>query len=107
MGAKVKKKQVNVNELLVKMTFVLKGYRQVINVHTTAREACDFVDSFNCNKAIYNKKEKEKFENKFYIFSDYIKKENVCIDFNTVKCFTVPFFVEDEENYNFKILEVQ
>jgi len=104
--AKIKKDLIDVDATLVKLRFLMKGFKQEIVINTTLSQVCDFIDILNQNKfKKLSKAEKEMMENKFYVFDDYIKKQTVCINFNEVKAFTVPFFIDDGEEYDFKILE--
>lgn len=102
----IEKRMIDVNTVLVKMTFIMKGNREKIEVNTTLAESCDFVDALNENKhKRLTKAEKEAMENRFYIFNDYIKKETICINFYQIKAFTVPFLIDEGKEYNFKIME--
>lgn len=106
MGVKIDKNKIDLDSTLVKLTFILKGNREKIEVNTTLSQACDFVDVLNNNKGKhFTKAQKEIMENKFYIFDDYIKKETICINFYQIKAFTVPFLIDNGVDYNFKILE--
>ncbi len=104
--AKVDKTKIDVDSTLVKLTFILKGNREKLEVNTTLSQACDFVDILNENKGKHlTKTEKEMMKNRYYIFDDYITKETICINFYQIKAFTVPFLIDNDADYDFKILE--
>lgn len=104
--AKVKKDAIKLDETLVKLRFWLKGYREPIIIYTTATQSCDFVDFAYQNRAVIRtKNDKEKFEKKFYIFDDLKRKETVLISLDDIKAMSIPFFIDEGEEYNFKILE--
>ncbi len=48
--AKIKKDKIDLDTTLVELKFVLKGNRQIVKVHTTATESCNFVDWLNKNR---------------------------------------------------------
>ncbi|MEA4827304.1 MAG: hypothetical protein VB130_11840 [Clostridium sp.] len=107
--ATIKKSEIDLDLTLVKIIFIMKGFRQEIVVNTTAKESCDFVDWINNNTALnsYNKAEKSKFNNKFYTFDDYVSKRSITVNLQDIKCFSVPFYLDKGEEYDFKILEVR
>lgn len=104
--AKIKKSDLDVNTTLVELNFILKGYHQTVNILTTVSQCCDFVDFLNQNKAVVRtKSDKEQFDKKFYVFEDLKRKHTVLISLDDIKAMTIPFFVDDGENYDFKILQ--
>lgn len=106
MAVKIDKTKIDIDMTLVKLTFIMKGNRERLEVNTTLSQACDFVDMLNDNKyKKLSKADKEAMENKFYIFDDYKKKETICINFYQIKAFTIPFLIDNGADYDFKIME--
>lgn len=106
---KVKKSEFDAELTLTDIKFVLKGFRQVLSIKTTIAECCDFVDFLNDNPAFkaFDKATKDKFNNKFYTFTDYEKKETITINLQEVKSFSIPFFIDaGEDEVEFKVLVV-
>ena len=106
------KKELDLDKALVEISIILKGFRQEINVFTTAYEATEFVDWLNNNHALSSHKveDREKFTNKYFIFNDYRRKETVCINKNEIKAFEILFFMEtnsEEMKDNFKMLKLE
>ncbi|WP_053956827.1 hypothetical protein [Inediibacterium massiliense] len=103
--AKIKKNMLDLDTTLVELKFVLKGNRQMFTVHTIATEACNFVNWLNKNKfKKMSRAEKEMFDNQFYFFDDYKTKNTVCIERDSIKTMTIPFFIDEGEDIDFKYL---
>lgn len=103
--AKIKKDMIDLDTTLVEMKFILKGNKQIVRVHITAAQSCDFVDWLNKNRfRKMTKAEKEMFDNKFFMFNDYKTKEAVMIEKDSIKSMRIPFFVDSGENIDFKYL---
>lgn len=110
MGAKLKKNEFEPDLTLVDLEFVLKGNRQVVTVTTTATDSCALVDKLNKNDAgfnSYSREIRERFNNKFCVLRDYKRKKDVLINYSDIKCMTIPFFVENEEDIEFKKLIIR
>jgi hypothetical protein len=103
--AKIKKDKIDLDTTLVELKFVLKGNRQIVKVHTTATESCNFVDWLNKNRTKHmTRAEKEMFDNQYYIFNDYKTKNTVLIRRDSIKTMTIPFFIDSCADIEFKIL---
>lgn len=103
--AKLPKNKIDLNTTLIEMKFVLKGYKQVVRVNTTATECCNFVDWLNENKTKrMTRAEKEQFKNQYYTFNDYKTKETVLIRRDSIKTMTIPFFIDSGDDIEFKML---
>lgn len=101
----ISKNEIDIDTTIVKLKFVLKGFRQEIVINTTLAESCEFVDIMNENRGkSLTRRQKEMMENKYYTFNDYIKKETVSINFDEVKVFTVPFIMNVDNKAELKIL---
>ncbi|WP_129598429.1 hypothetical protein [Anaerophilus nitritogenes] len=104
---KIKKNMIDLDTVLVEMKFVLKGNRQLIRVHTTAIKATEFVDWLNENRyKNMSRAEKKQFDNQFFIFEDYKKKETVMIERDSIKSMTIPFYMQknDDDEIDWKVL---
>ena len=107
MAVKIDKNKIDINSTLVKLTFILKGNREKLEVDTTLSQACDFVDILNDNKGKhFNKAQKEMMENKFYIFDDIIHKKTVGVSLKDVKYLEIPYFIDKKDKFDIKILTV-
>lgn len=107
--AKVKKNEFNPDLILIELRFLMKGFRQEIIINTTATQSMEFVDWINNNPALksYKRAIKDQFNNKFYIFDDYKKKETISINLQEVRYFKVPFYLDCGEEVDFKYLIMQ
>jgi hypothetical protein len=106
---KINRNELELDNTLVMLQFLLKGFHQTIEVYTTATESLEFVDWLNNNPELnsYKVEDKEKFTNKYFIFDDYIKKSTVCINKDQIKYFEIPYFVKCDDNVKFKILYME
>lgn len=107
MGKTFKKSELDLDNVLVDCHFVLKGKVQEIHIYTSAAEACEFVDYMNENPAFksHSRIIKDQFKNKFYSFQDYKKRRSVVINIQDIKCFSIPFFIDDGEKFEAKLLQ--
>jgi len=104
--AVIEKDKIDLNEILVEVKMLLKGVqKREIVVNCLASEAMEFVDLLNENRFVTkNAVERKKFENAFYHFDDYKRKETISVDLREVKLFTIPFFMDKGKEYDLKIL---
>lgn len=103
--AKIKKSDIDLNTTLVNLRLILKGFRQELVIYTTATECCEFVDVLNQNR--FNKMgkaQREMMENKYYTFTDYKRKSTITVSLPDVKVFEIPFFFDNDDEWDFKIL---
>ncbi|QCH28017.1 hypothetical protein [Clostridium tyrobutyricum] len=108
--ARISKDKIDLDTTLINVSVILKGFRQKLDIYTTATESTEFVDWLNNNPAIHSTRveDKEKFTNKYFIFNDYKKKKTICINRNEIKEFEVPFISNISDiDIEFKILYVQ
>ncbi|MBV4448876.1 hypothetical protein KM792_04235 [Clostridium tyrobutyricum] len=108
--ARISKDKIDLDTTLINVSVILKGFRQKLDIYTTATESTEFVDWLNNNPAIHSYKvqDKDKFTNKYFIFNDYKKKKTICINRNEIKEFEVPFISDiSDSDIEFKILYVQ
>lgn len=106
--AKVNGQELDLDLTIVKVKLMLKGNRNIQTINCTASQVIEFTDYMNDNKAVIkNKYDREKFENKFYIFDDLITKTNVVVSIPDVKYWEIPFFNEVEnKEYELKMLTI-
>lgn len=104
--AKIKKDIIDFDTTLVELTFILKGRREILKVHTTASQCMNFIDVLNENRfKNFKRKEKEMMENRFYVFDDYKKKSTILINLLDIKYCEIPFFVDSGKEWDFKVLQ--
>ena len=108
MVAKVNGQELDLDITIVKVKFMLKGSRNIQTINCTASQVIEFTDYMNNNKAVIkNKYDRERFENKFYIFTDLIAKKEIVVSIPDVKYWEIPFFMEDEnKEYELKMLTI-
>jgi len=102
----IEKEKIDLNEVLVEVKILLKGVnKKEVVINCLASDAMEFVDCMAENEvSITSAAQRKKFENSFYFFDDYVKKETVGANILDVKLFTIPFFMdEDDKTYNFQI----
>lgn len=106
--AAFKKDNVDLDTLMVKLKLILKGRRDVLNINCTATDACDFVDFLNENEAVVlNKYDRQKMDNKFYIFDDIANKKTVSVSLQDVRYFEIPHFIDvGDDDLKLKILTI-
>lgn len=107
---KINKNKIDLDATLVHINILLKGFRQELDIYTTAKESTEFVDWLNNNTALHSYKvqDKRKFTNKYFMFNDYKKKKTICINSDDIKMFSIPFFQDLGENeINFKYLDLK
>lgn len=105
--AKISKEKLDLDTTVVAIKMVLKGSRNLMTINCTASQCIEFVDYLNENRGVIrNKYDREKMENKFYIFDDIINKKNVMVSLNDVKYMEIPFFIDTGKEYDVKILTV-
>lgn len=110
MSSKLKKDSFDPDLTLIDLEFILKGKGQVVTVTTTCTDSCALVDYLNRNDAgfrSYSKEVRERFNNKFCMLRDYEIKKDVLINYADIKAMTIPFFVEDGEDIEFKKLIIK
>ena len=101
----VSKEKVDLDLVLIELKFVLKGFKQEVSIYTKASEACDFVDFMNDNRCRQlSKAEREMFDNRFYTFQDYKRKNTVTISLNDIKTMVIPYVVDKGDHIDYKIL---
>lgn len=88
---------------LTEMRFLLKNNVELI-ITTTIAECCDFVDWLNQNKVVYYKYKVEQDMQEFFVFEDYAKKETVCIKRSEIKAFTIPWFKNNNNQLEMKLI---
>ncbi|MEY8417056.1 hypothetical protein AAK964_12200 [Tissierella praeacuta] len=103
---KIKKSDLDLDITIVKLKLILKNRRDTLFVNCTATQAMEFIDYMNENNAVVlNKYDREKMENKFYIFDDIANKKTVMVSIPDVKYMEVPFFIDaEDDNLDLKIL---
>jgi len=102
----IEKEKINLDEVMVEVKLLLKGAnRKEVVINCLASDAMEFVDCMAGNEvSLTSATQRKRFENKFYFFDDYVKKETVGVNILDVKLFTIPFFMdEDDKTYNFQI----
>lgn len=98
-------KEIDFNTTVVKIKLQLKGNRNIQYINCTASQVMDFVDFLNKNESVVlNKYDKEKMENKYYIFDDILNKKNILVSFRDIKYMEIPFFIDTGKDYDLKIL---
>ncbi|KUO75718.1 MAG: hypothetical protein APF81_17735 [Desulfosporosinus sp. BRH_c37] len=102
----IDKEKINLDEVMVEVKLLLKGVnKKEVVINCLALDAIEFVDLLNNNRfVVQNAVERKKFENAFYFFDDYKRKETVCVDLREVKLFTIPFFMDMGKEYDLKIM---
>lgn len=102
----IEKDKIDLDKMLVEVKILLKGVqKKEVVINCLASDAMEFVDLLNENRFVMkNAVERKKFENAFYMFDDYKRKETVCVDLREVKLFTIPFFADAGKEYDLKIL---
>lgn len=102
----IDKEKIDLETTLVEVKILLKGVqKKEIVVNCLASDAMEFVDLLNENRFVMrNAVERKKFENSFYHFDDYKRKETISVDLRDVKVFTIPFFMDMGKEYDLKIL---
>lgn len=104
---KINKDKIDLDVTIIDIKLFLKGNRNMITINCTATQATEFVDYLNENRGVIrNKHDKEKMENKFYIFDDLLKKKNVMVSLNDVKYMEIPFFIDDGKEYDLQVLRI-
>ena len=105
--AKIRKDNLDIDTTIVNIKMMLKGQRNMINICCTVAQCIEFVDYMNDNKAVAKcRHEREKFENKYYIFDDIKNKKNVMVSIPDVKYWEIPFFIDNGDEYDIKILTI-
>ena len=104
--ATISKDEIALDTTIINLKFMLSGKREILNVCCTATQSAEFVDFLNQNRfKKLNKKEKEMFDNRFYIFDDIRNKKHVAVSLKDIKYFEIPFLIDkDDDNYELKIL---
>lgn len=104
---RISKNKIDLDTTIIKIKLMLKSSRNTLTVNCTATQAIEFVDYLNENRAVVlNKHDKEKMENKFYIFDDILNKKQVMVSIPDIKYMEIPFFIDDGEEYDLQILTV-
>lgn len=103
--SRVKKDSIDLSTILVELKFRLSGDKHITSVHTTAEQACDFVDVMNQNRSKrLSRYEAEQFDNRLYHFDDYKKKATVSISLKDVKMMEIPHFMSMDDELEFRVL---
>jgi len=103
----IDKDKIDLDTTIVEVKLIVRGNRSILKINCTARQAIEFVDYLNENRGIIrNKTDKEKFENKFYIFDDIIHKKTVGVSLKDVKYLEIPYFIDKKDKFDIKILTV-
>lgn len=101
------KKDIDLDTTIVTIKFLLKGSRNFLTVNCTATQCIEFADYMNQNRVVAKSKhEREMMENKFYIFDDIKNKKQVMVSIPDVKYWEIPFFIDEGEEYDIKVLTI-